>query len=559
MLTFRPHGILAVVALTALAQLAVAQDVHVPGDFATIQEGVDAVGFGGTVWVAPGIYHESILIDPTGQLGVSHGQDVMAIRATAPGVIVSWPLGNHAQPGTLTVQGSVQDYNLAALSAADVTLSGLTFDGQDDITSGERSMAVIYRSTSGLIEDCVIYGYRESAASGAQNGVGIEVDQVASFVDINNTSFFNIQKGFVVAKSGSTVNVTGCTFTGRGVTSSIAQNGVQFGGTTTGLDSMGSVTDCTFSGFWYDGGTWTSTGVLLYDSGPNSVIHGNTFIDCQTGVYDTANVFKVTTAITDNHFEQVSPWLTGVVPLGVVVTDGNGKNDFLISGNVFRNHGDAGVWLYTDGATVVNNWFDQNGTVFLENAHDDGVGPLANVWDNNTYSDLAANPLAPAAYLIPGSRGSIDGHPLGGAASEVYGSLNPAGSLVVLSGPPSLGSTFSVGLDNPSGTQAAGAAPLFAISGSAQPNFPGGLLVPGWGMDGVAGELLIDITTPGGLSFFTGTPWGGAGSPSTVNVPIPDSTSLVGLDVYGQGVILDPWTPGFTLGLTEAVRMTLGF
>jgi hypothetical protein len=480
----------------------------------------------------------------------------MAIQATSPGVVITWPLGAHGQLATMTTEGKVNDYTLGVKNAADVTLRGLTFDGLDDITSGQRSMGVIYKSSSGLVDDCIFFGYRENATSGAQNGIGFEADQSASIVDVINSNFFNIQKGHVVVKSGATVNLTGCVFTGRGVTSSIAQNGVQFGGTNFGLDAIGSVVNCTFSGFWYDGGFWTSAGVLNFDSGPDILVNGNTFTNCQSGVIDVANVFKVTTQITNNIFEQTVPWVTGVAPIGVFMDDGNGANDYRISGNVFRGHADTGVWLETKGGTVVQNFFDGNGVVYGENARDDATGFGSTVWDSNKWSDILTNPLGPGAYLIPGAAGSIDGSPLADAAALIYGTGNPAGSLTVVAGLPRIGTVFTVGIDNPLGTQSSGSGSIFAIAALPQLNFPNGIFIPGWGQNGGAGELLIDINPFSALIFFGGTIWGGPGTKSLVNIPIPYVPDLVGLSVYGQGMMIDPFTFGNGLGITNAVKMT---
>ncbi|HED66161.1 MAG TPA: hypothetical protein ENJ09_11470 [Planctomycetes bacterium] len=546
-----------VVALAAPSSLVSAspQDVSVPWDVPTIQAGIDAVGPGGTVFVSPGIYEEALLIDPGGTLGPARGQDTMAIEASAPGVIVTWTIGSHGQPATIVSGGKVQDYNLAVVGATSVAVRGLSFDGRDDIVAGDSSMAVLFQDASGSLENAIVHGYRDSATSGIQNGVGALVRGPGSVVTIDGVSFFDVQKTHVVGEDGARIHVVNSAFTGRGVTSSIAQNGVQFTGTVGGPDANGSVKDSTFTGFWYDGGTYTATAILNYDSGGGVLIEGNTFLDCQAGVYDTSNRGKVTTKIRENTFEQITPWGKGLRPQGVVIRDGTTKNAYQVFGNVFRNFAGAGVVLMTGGGSVTNNWFDGNGTVTGDNARDDGFGLPLNVWDNNTWSDLAGNPLAPAAYLVPGAIGSIDSTPQSGAASMIYGTLNPTGSLTILS-EARIGETFEAALDNPLGTQSPGAMGLLAFSNSAQPNFPAGILLPGYGMAGGPGELLIDLGGP--LTIFPGTPWLGSGSPSLVSQPVPNDAILIGVVVYGQGILLDP-SSAVRRALTEGVRLTMGF
>ncbi|MHC4262443.1 MAG: hypothetical protein ACYSWX_07985, partial [Planctomycetota bacterium] len=118
---------------------------------------------------------------------------------------------------------------------------------------------------------------------------------------------------------------------------------------------------------------------------------------------------------------------------------------------------------------------------------------------------------------------------------------NPAGSIAVVGGSPSIGSTLEIGLDNPLGTQAAGSLAALFVAFSATPNSPCGIPLPGLGMSGpgAAGELLIGTSGPL-LSFFASQPWGGPGSFATVPLALPDAPELVGVELYTQGAIIDP-------------------
>ncbi len=146
----------------------------------------------------------------------------------------------------------------------------------------------------------------------------------------------------------------------------------------------------------------------------------------------------------------------------------------------------------------------------------------------------------------------------GGSNLSAYGSgVNPAGSLMLLSGDGSLGSSLSFGIDNPLDSQAAGSVAFLSISRFPDPNYPAGNLRPGFGMDGGPGELLISLNPPPILTLMA-SPWLGAGNPLPVTINIPSNPNLAGLTVYAQGRIVDS-TPGaaIRLGLTGAYSITL--
>lgn len=135
--------------------------------------------------------------------------------------------------------------------------------------------------------------------------------------------------------------------------------------------------------------------------------------------------------------------------------------------------------------------------------------------------------------------------------------VNPAASLQVLAGAPQPGTTMTLGLDNPLGTQGVGSIPFVAVSRTTYANDPCGVQVPGFGMSGI-GELLVGI---GGTDLYppllTGSAWLGVGSPAAVGLTIPNDGSLVGLEVYVQGVLVDP-TGSPKFGLTDGFGLLIG-
>jgi hypothetical protein len=138
---------------------------------------------------------------------------------------------------------------------------------------------------------------------------------------------------------------------------------------------------------------------------------------------------------------------------------------------------------------------------------------------------------------------------------SLYGcGTNPSGSMSAVSGGPVAGTTFVVGLDNPLSSQASPALSVLAISLAPDPNFPCGTPLPGWGMSGPFGELLISLSSPNPLVLVFGAPWFTAGSPAQVSVPIPSDAPLLGLTLYFQGVLASNVNT-----LTEGMQITIGY
>ncbi len=149
-------------------------------------------------------------------------------------------------------------------------------------------------------------------------------------------------------------------------------------------------------------------------------------------------------------------------------------------------------------------------------------------------------------------------------SAAIYGSgINPAGSIDFLGGRVVPGDHFQVAIDNPLGTQAAGASSLLFFALTPDPNFPSGTSLPGFGMGGAGatGELLISLLAPDPVAGQFGPPWLGPGSPSVFDVDIPDDLGLIGRPIYIQGLLLDPTVGGGSgtrFGLTEGLELFFG-
>jgi len=133
------------VLVLAGASNVMADDLHVPADYATIQAAVDAAASGDTIHIAPGVYVEQVFIkDKNLTLIGRPGTIIRAFPNMAP-AIPEW-LGRRCVLFTL---------------ASDVVLRNLTFQGdqlgdqQEDIFLG-----TYFLDSGGVVEDCRFIGFR---------------------------------------------------------------------------------------------------------------------------------------------------------------------------------------------------------------------------------------------------------------------------------------------------------------------------------------------------------------------------------------------------------------
>lgn len=192
---------------------------------------------------------------------------------------------------------------------------------------------------------------------------------------------------------------------------------------------------------------------------------------------------------------------------------------------------------------------------------------LYDLWtDPFEQTDLLAeaetSPEASAAYEDLGTR--LD-FLLSGEqpASTVYGcGVNPAGSLAVAAGKPALGSTVTIAVDNPLGTQAPGSLPTLVFALAPDPAWPCGTLVQDLGMTGYGdpAEFLLSAVPPNPLSTtVSGPAWMEPGRPVELPVTIPPLLGLLGASIYVQGMLADAsMSGGPPIALTQAVRLEVG-
>ena len=240
--------------------------------------------------------------------------------------------------------------------------------------------------------------------------------------------------------------------------------------------------------------------------------------------------------------------------------DGDGQGDLLVG----SKEGDGRFWiLFLESDGTVRSSLEYDSSWAGAGSGEDFGASLTAVGDldGNGFTDIVV--AAPSHDGAGSDRGGLYVHfheGVTGATWESYGcGHNPAGSLV-LSGPPVLGTTPTVGIDNPLGSQTPGATfPAYAVSlDTSLTGGACGISLPGFHMNPTQpGELLA--VAPWILASDLGPAWTGAGTPAELDLPIPALPALSGVSLVVQGILVDV-TPGAAVpfGLSRAVKLTLG-
>ena len=276
-----------------------ADNVYVTENSGSIQRGVDKVTAGDTVNVDAGTFDDALNITKNVDIiGAGAGQTfLMPTSLLATGVTHKYTSDMQA---TIFVNG-----------ADDVNISGITIDGN----GLSNDALVFWNNSSGSISDAVLRNVRPF--SGAQTGQGIAVDGSGGTVDLTltnvtiqdyNKNAIDVINGNGATTGGSdiTLQVNDSTFTGRGITDTIAQNGVvlwERGGGTLNASIDGS----NFSDLGYNGGADTAAGVLVYGS-PNgsTTVSNSTFVNVQNYIGTAGGATNDIDATSGNTFDGVA-------------------------------------------------------------------------------------------------------------------------------------------------------------------------------------------------------------------------------------------------------------
>ncbi|MEX1024899.1 MAG: FG-GAP-like repeat-containing protein [Planctomycetota bacterium] len=207
--------------------------------------------------------------------------------------------------------------------------------------------------------------------------------------------------------------------------------------------------------------------------------------------------------------------------------------------------GAANATITVVGTTLAAGVLKQPGGLYRFRAANPGTAAVRLVFEM-TFTDWAGNVRRVSSFSDS-------------AGFEVLGcDLAIQESLVHVAGYPTLGANITLGIDNPLGTQSVGSIPVLAFSNLPDANVPCGTAIPGFGMTGAFGRLLVSVAPPFPIApLLLGPLWAGAGAPAPITFGVPSDPSFAGTTVFAQGLLLDPSGAGPRFGLTQGLAITI--
>lgn len=357
--------------------------------FKTIQHAVDTAVSGDTIRVSAGIYTEQIVIrDKSLELfgrvampSLPAGETIIRMPASRS-ADASKKLSNTVAP---IVNSSIQadpcvwvEDTTPATADVVVYLSRFTVDGASlgDTAVGPAFVGIVYRAARGEIVYCTVQNFQDPTPNGNQRGAGIWIDGDSAFegatnVRVYRTTTCNIQKGHLLAKVG-TANFVNCTCRGYGPVSFIAQNGVQFSS-----NVRGGLHGCNIFGFEYTGGTFSSSGVLVFAPTRRLRMTGNHISGCDVGMnIDDGSDFG---------------------PAGLIGTN-------YVEGNTLEDCAFVNLFTEAQGSGLYRGNRLLNARIAGSLAEDFGPSVGPNTWRRNIYDDI----VVPGVRLVGGSASVSD-------------------------------------------------------------------------------------------------------------------------------------------------------
>lgn len=349
--------------------------------FGNVQDGIDAVS-GSTVTILAGTYTEQIHITLDDLILVGAGVDVTIIKS----------------PATLTEYFTTSNDNYPVVfvdEATGVSISDLTVDGDSQGNANYRFYGIAFWNGGGSLADVKVINVMDSPFSGAQHGVGVYAynDTGGPYsIVMNEVLVDDYQKtGVALSGTGLTVDLDDVTTIGEGPTSVTAQNGIQIS-----YGAGGTADNCDISDVAYTGGTWTATGLLIYEG----MIITATGVDvdgCQTSIYwidgdGTYDGGTVTNPLGDAYYGYSTGAKSGAdprLPAQPFGDSGRGGGratiDVTVSNSTFTGTGLADSWgvsgwgygpiTFTVTDCTVTNWdwgvvaYDFGGATFDTDVH----------------------------------------------------------------------------------------------------------------------------------------------------------------------------------------------
>jgi hypothetical protein len=300
-------ALLAGLGLVTSAPVAAATTIHVPGDYPTIQQAIDAAGSGDTIMVGPGEY-DAFMVQAKSNLNII--STLGATVTTADLVFID----SGPAVGNISLMAGVLD-------SQNINIEGINFDGTEVVA--EDIAGIGYLDSTGRIADLTVENIQGSGWNVC--GVCIVGDVVVSVVELAEVTVENSFVGVAIFNDG-VAEIDGCEITMMGCGIMVGYPLAGFEPSTVNIhgcsisDSIGSgicvEDDSTVEAHFNNiagnaAGVWTS-GVIVDAT-------DNWWGDASGPYHATLNPGGTGDPVTDN--VDFDPWLQSEVVAGTVTDD----------------------------------------------------------------------------------------------------------------------------------------------------------------------------------------------------------------------------------------------
>jgi parallel beta-helix repeat protein len=298
----------------------------------SIQAAINASNAGDTIRVS-GVHAEQLSVNKTVNLVGLAGAEIDAPASLTGGAIVD-------------------------ITATNVIVQGFTISGKGNAGGLIDSGLAVENGASATITNDTITGLYNATVNQAGFGVRVAAGGTAK---ITNDSISGYQKGGVIVDgSGAVAIIRNNTITGVGVSTNVAQNGVQVSNGASAMVSFNTITGNSFNG------SFNGTGVYVLNDSAKVIVGQNT-IGSQSNPNDVGVLVQQSsnTALIDNR-------VRGNFVNGIYLD--TSENISLIGNEVNHNLGNGIVLFNSTGNTLLGN----------ESNHNAGNGIIVNGGSGNT-------------------------------------------------------------------------------------------------------------------------------------------------------------------------------
>ncbi len=334
-------GTLAIFSLSSLSAYAY-NEIHVPGDYATIQAAIDAANAGDSIIIDSGTYSEQLFISKSLNITGSDGTIIKAPSVLLPDTF-----------GTLNV--------VDITNGATVVISKVIISGPGSTACGSIQAGIFVSNGATLkITNSTITDIRDNPVGGCQNGDGILVGRARlstiGHAEISNVIITKYQKGgIVIDGAGTTASVNNNDVIFGFSSVNIAANGIQVsrGAQAIVLNNRVSQNICSAPVCGPDLTNQQlaqAAGILLYGAGNGTVVNYNQVSqnDIGLGIVSCGDPFCLTPPNTPS-VEIKNNTISNSGAAGILIKDEN----YIISDNKIEGPGLVGIAVISGTSNTV--------------------------------------------------------------------------------------------------------------------------------------------------------------------------------------------------------------